>query len=323
MIAGFRAISRVLEAGYDIVHVHTPIAAFLTRAAVRRMPAATRPAVVYTAHGFHFYKRGSRVTNLVFLTAERIAGRWTDRLVVINDEDHAAALRHRIVPRDRLVLMPGIGIDTDWYAASRVTPEAFAQARSGLGVESGTPFFAVVGELSMRKRPFDVVAALGRMKHRDPHVVLLGNGPELEESRRRSVRLALPTVSTSSVSWTTSGRPWSRRRRSSWPAVRKVCRAASMEALSLEVPVVATDARGSPDLVMPDAGLIVPIGDVDGLARAMDRMLDEPEAAHEMAVRGRARMVERYELAILIAQHEALYGGLLDERDQGRRPASR
>ncbi len=52
------AISRILESGYDIVHVHTPIAAFVTRAAIRRMPVAQRPAVVYTAHGFHFLEQG-------------------------------------------------------------------------------------------------------------------------------------------------------------------------------------------------------------------------------------------------------------------------
>jgi glycosyltransferase involved in cell wall biosynthesis len=279
--------------------------------------------VVYTAHGFHFYEHGSRVTNLVFLTAERVAGRWTDRLVVINDEDYAAALNHGVVPRHRLVLMPGIGIDTDWYAASRVTPEAVAEARARSGIEPGTPFFAVVGELSIRKRPFDVVAALGRMKHREPHLVLLGDGPELERVET-AIRDADVADRVHIVGFLDDVRP-------SMVASTALVLASRqeglprciMEALSLEVPVVATDARGSPDLVEPDAGLIVPVGDVNALARAMDRMLDEPEAAREMAARGRERMVDRYDLAILIAQHEALYGELLAERGLSRRPASR
>ena len=40
--------------GYDIVHVHTPVAAFVTRRELGRLPAENRPKVVYTAHGFHF-----------------------------------------------------------------------------------------------------------------------------------------------------------------------------------------------------------------------------------------------------------------------------
>ena len=42
--------------------------------------------------------RAAQSRNAVFLTAERVAGRWTDRLVVISDEDEAAARRHHIVP---------------------------------------------------------------------------------------------------------------------------------------------------------------------------------------------------------------------------------
>ena len=45
----------ILESGHDLVHVHTPIASLVTRIAVRRMPKEHRPAVAYTAHGFHFH----------------------------------------------------------------------------------------------------------------------------------------------------------------------------------------------------------------------------------------------------------------------------
>ncbi|MBR1672964.1 MAG: glycosyltransferase, partial [Fretibacterium sp.] len=45
----------VTREGYDIVHTHTPVASFVTRLALRTLPQETRPKVVYTAHGFHFY----------------------------------------------------------------------------------------------------------------------------------------------------------------------------------------------------------------------------------------------------------------------------
>ena len=47
--------------GYDLVHVHTPVAAFVTRLALRRHRRAKRLKVIYTAHGFHFYKGGPPV----------------------------------------------------------------------------------------------------------------------------------------------------------------------------------------------------------------------------------------------------------------------
>ena len=71
----------VLGEGYDIVHVHTPVAAFTTRYALRKERAAK---TVYTAHGFHFSPELSTTRSAPFLALEKLAGRWTDELVVIN-----------------------------------------------------------------------------------------------------------------------------------------------------------------------------------------------------------------------------------------------
>src|SRR5579885_3067628 len=82
-------------------------------------PAAgkwTRPRVIYTAHGFHFYRGGSALRNQVFRSLEKLAGNWTDHLVVLNQEDHEAAVRYRLVPSGQVCLMPGIGVDTAIYS---------------------------------------------------------------------------------------------------------------------------------------------------------------------------------------------------------------
>ena len=62
-------LQAIVARDYDIVHVHTPIAAFLTRAIIRRMPSSDRPKVVYTAHCFHFHEGGHPVLNQAFLLA--------------------------------------------------------------------------------------------------------------------------------------------------------------------------------------------------------------------------------------------------------------
>ena len=90
---------------YDIVHVHTPVAAFVTRFALRKLRAAGTVKVVYTAHGFHFFKGNSPLKNFVFLNLEKLAGRWTDHLIVMNREDFSAAQTHRIVPPEHLTLI--------------------------------------------------------------------------------------------------------------------------------------------------------------------------------------------------------------------------
>ena len=316
LVRSEQALADLLAAGRDIVHVHTPIAAFLTRYAVRRLPARQRPAVAYTAHGFHFHEAGGRATNAAFLTAERVAGRWTDRLVVINDEDEAAARRHKIVPRRHLVRMPGIGIDTAVYAPDAVPPERVADVRGRLQIASDVPLFAVVAELNRRKRQQDAIAALAAMRHPNACLILLGDGPERAALEATAARLGLvdrvhflgyqqdvrAIVSAADAVVLPSGREG---------LARSV-----MEALSLEVPVLASTARGNRELVGTDSGVVFATGDIAALAEAMDWIVDRPEEARAMGRRGRQRMVQRYDLGVLVRMHEDLYRGMLAERSR-------
>ncbi len=314
-----RAVSALLATGPDIVHVHTPIAGFVTRVAVHRAPAERRPAVVYTTHGFHFYEGGNRATNAAFLMAERVAGRWTDRLVVINTEDEAAALRHRIVQPGRLVRMPGIGVDTRWWSPSSVAPADIVRFRDRLSIAAGAPVFLVVGELNRNKRQRDAIAALATMQHKDAQLLLAGQGSEeahldgiaREQGVRDRVhflgfvqdpRLVIRAATALIL-----------------PSKREGLARSVMEALALEVPVIASAARGNRELIGGDSGILVDVADVQGLAAAMDQLVDRPEQRRSMGLRGRARMVEGYDVEVLLRMHEELYRSLLRER-AGRAP---
>jgi glycosyltransferase involved in cell wall biosynthesis len=313
-LRGERAIEQIIrEMEPDLVHVHTPIASFLTRLAVRRMPRDRRPRVAYTAHGFHFHSGGQPLTNAIFRTAERTAGRSTDRLVVINDEDEAAARRLHIVPADRLVRMPGIGLDTDWYSPASIPAETVAAERERLELPAGGPTFVVIGELNANKRQADAIAALAAMDHRDAQLVFLGVGRErlpLETLARERgladrvhfgglVEDVRPTLLGSTSLITTSKREGLSR--------------SVMEALALEIPVVASSARGNEELVGED-GFVVETGDARALAGAMDWLIEHPAEQRAFGRRGRQRMVDRYDLSHLIVRHEALYAGMLAER---------
>jgi len=312
-----QAMSAVLETGPDIVHVHTPIAGFVTRVAVRRVSAAHRPAVAYTAHGFHFYTGGNAATNALFLTAERVAGRWTDRLIVINDEDAAAARRHRIVPRTHLVHMPGIGVDTRRYAPSSVDAEDITRVAAGLGIAAEAPIFVVVAELRSRKRVHDAIAALASMHHQEAHLLLAGLGSERANLETLAEELGV-RERVHLLGFVEDVRPLVCAATALLlPSEREGLARSVMEALALEVPVIASTARGNRELIGVDSGILVATGDVPGLAAAMDRLIDNPAERRAMGVRGRERMVAGYDLPILLRMHEDLYRTMRAERAGG------
>jgi len=300
------------------VHVHTPIAAFVTRLMARTLPRSRRPAVVYTAHGFHFHRGGSRPANAAFHFAERLAGRWTDRLIVINDEDERAAREGRLVPRARLVRLPGVGIDLDHYRRDAIPPEAIERTRAELGVTAATMLFVVVGELHPNKRHRDVLAAFARLGPSDAVLAIAGDGRERERLEALAARLGVgdrvrftgfvpdvrPLVAGASALLLVSGREGLPR--------------AVMEAMALEVPVIVSDSRGSIELIGGGFGQVVHVGDVAALADAMRAVADGGPAVREMAERARRRVEAGYGLREVIAAHARTYEALLAEVRQDR-----
>jgi glycosyltransferase involved in cell wall biosynthesis len=70
-----------------------------------------------------------------------------------------------------------------------------------------------------------------------------------------------------------------------------------MEAMAMEIPCVATWVAGIPELITDGAqGLLVAPSDEEGLARAIARLLDDPELRRRLGQAGRARVLEQYDL---------------------------
>lgn len=69
-----------------------------------------------------------------------------------------------------------------------------------------------------------------------------------------------------------------------------------MEAMAMEVPCVTTHITGIPELIEPGQGLLVPPSDVDKLAAAIARLMDEPALRQSIAKQGRAKVLQHYEL---------------------------
>ena len=317
-VRNFRTVPRAIESAvaegrYDLVHVSTPVAAFVTRYALRRMRAQGRPKVIYTAHGFHFHAGGGRLHNAVYLAAERLAGRWTDCLTVMNDEDWRAAERYSLAPPGSLVHIPGVGIDRALYSPEAVPQSAVARVRSELGLAPGQPLLSMVADLCARKRHRDTLAAFARSRNRDAQLAFAGCGPLLEPMRRLAGDLGIA----GRVHFLGTRRDVMALMRASvatvLPSEREGLPRAVMESLSLAVPVIGSEVRGTRELLAGGCGMLFKLGDVEAIARAMEWVLDNPGEAEAMGRRGRDAM-ERYELPSILRLHEALYLEMLRTR---------
>src|SRR5262249_42755784 len=147
LLTGSYRVRRIVRSeGYDLVHVHTPVAAFLTRFALRSLQAAGAPQIIYTAHGFHFYRGCPSLRAAAFGMLEKLAGNWTDYLVVINREDEETAQRNGLVAPGRVRYMPGIGVDLHHYDPHAIAETELARVRAELDLAPRDRMFIMVAE---------------------------------------------------------------------------------------------------------------------------------------------------------------------------------
>lgn len=312
-LQNFRAVRRiralVRAEQYDLVHVHTPVAAFVTRFALRHL---STPVVVYTAHSFHADRSAAAWKNLVFRMLERIAGRWTDHLVVLNQSDHELARRDGLVPDHRLHWHAGIGVDTQQLLPA--THRHRAETRAALGVGESDPLMVMVAEFTSNKRQRDLIAAVSTLKKRGavmPTVLMIGDGltrPELEAQVERAgvtehIRfLGFRTDVAALVSACNALVLCS---------AREGLPRCVLEAQAMEVPVIGTAAKGTADLLAEGRGLTVPVGDVEALANAILEVLRQPTEARRRAERGGAWVRDNCDLSTMLARHHDLYADAL------------
>lgn len=164
-IGNFKAIKQIRnlveEENYDIVHCHTPIAAMCTRfACIRARKKGTK--VMYTAHGFHFYKGAPYKNWLLYYPMEKICAYFTDALLTMNKEDYELARKK--MKAKRVYYVPGVGIDLNKFKNNQSAKELNLYRRktkcTELAIDSDNIWLLNIGELIPRKNQETLIRAV-------------------------------------------------------------------------------------------------------------------------------------------------------------------
>ncbi len=272
-----------------VLHVHTPIAAFLGRLAGRLERV---PLVVYTAHGFYHHEGMPFLKRKFFESLESFALRhWTDLLFTVSRED-AAWAEGKV---KRLVWI-GEGVDLrDLVPKKRFSKEVTVLVASRVVREKGLFELVEASKVVLEEFP-------------DALFVLAGDGPDMLELKRFAESLGV------AERWRFLG--WrddvpelmAAAQLFVLPSWREGMPRSILEAMAMGLPVVATDIRGCrEEVVHGETGLLVPPKNPEALAEAILKILKDPELAERMGEAGRQRVEELFdERKVIKRQIEAI-----------------
>ena len=237
----------------------------------------------------------------------RSGGTWTrvSRVIAISGAVQSA-LEHGGVPRDRITVIP------DGIPVSEVAAATPSSVRAAQGWPTGAPLVVCIAALTPEKGHHTLIEAAAMLGERMPEArwALAGDGPQRARLERHASEAGLSgriaflghidyvdqLIAEASVVVSA--------------ATSEGLGSTLLDAMAVGRPIVATAVGGVPELLASGAGALVPNGDAPALAREIEHLLRDPEAARAMVATGR-RAVQAYDVVGMAERTIGVYRSAL------------
>ncbi|WP_315113920.1 glycosyltransferase family 4 protein [Clostridium intestinale] len=287
---------------YVLIHCHTPVGGVLTRLAAKE---ARRKGtkVIYTAHGFHFFKGAPFINWLLFYPIEKICAKYTDLLITINNEDYLLARKFN---SNKVAYVPGVGIDTSKFSNINVN---ITEKRRALGILENQTALLSVGELSKRKNHEVIIEALYKLNNPNIIYIICGQG-ELDEylserAKELNVRVVFLGFRKDIAEITRAVDIFI------FPSLQEGLPVSLMEAMAAGLPVICSKVRGNIDLIKNDkGGYLVEPHNIKGFAEKLEKLTKNSEVCKKFSEYN-LQEVRRYDNKAVIKEMQLLYNNML------------
>ena len=259
---------------YDFVVTNEPVMGLLTRLAFANK---NKTKVTYIAHGFHFYKGGSKLNNLIYKAIESFAAHFTDSLVTINKEDFEAAKEFKLKKTGTVHYIPGIGVNTSkFYKTSK---EDYIEIRKDLGLSDGDFVVAVIGELNDNKNQAAIIKAIALLKNEciNLKALFMGKGQKTEYLKNLCKELEIDDRIHFLGYRHDVNRILSVCNLGASASLREGLGLNIIEEMAAGLPIVSSENRGHRDIVTKDNGVLLQKNTAEDFAKAFLDLYKSPE----------------------------------------------
>lgn len=180
----YKNLCNLLKKGdVEVIHCNTPIGGFIGRVCGHKFKISK---IIYTAHGFHFFKGAPFFYNTILKGIEYFLARWTDVLITINEEDYQAAKKMRLKKDGKVYKVNGVGMNLEEY--KNVDVDRISK-RKELGISYDDFVCIAMGDLVKRKNYKTAIEAIAKCNNSKIIYLICGVGPELKTLKQFARKL--------------------------------------------------------------------------------------------------------------------------------------
>ena len=284
---------------YDVIHCNTPIGGVIGRLAGNKCGVKK---IIYQAHGYHFFSNSSLFSWMIYYPIERFLAKYTDCLIVINQEDYLLANKKmRLKKGGRIEFVHGVGINSN--------PKYLLEndIRDSIGVSKDDFVCISVGDLIKRKNFITVIKAIAECKNKKIKLLICGEGSEQDKLERLVTKLDLQTqvvflgyrndidiLLDNSDCYVFS-------------SIQEGLPRSVMEAMIASLPCVVSDIRGNIDLIEDGkGGFLHDCRDYHGFAQSINKLFKDKKMSEQMGMYNEHN-IEKYKTEYVSIEMKRIY----------------
>ena len=299
-------INYMRKYNFEFIHTHTPTASFISRYAAKK----TNTKSIYTAHGFHFYKGAPLLNWILYCSIERVAAKWSNAIITMNEEDYTFAKRKLESEMTSVYKVNGVGLDINKYNISDYKDIKFKEY---IGLNKDDFIITVVAELIPRKNHKQILQSIKPIckRYKDIKLLIVGDGALYEEiesyieenyltknvlmlGNRNDVPKLLNISDVVGLFSYQEGLP------------RNI-----MEAMAAKKPIICTKIRGNIDLVEHNRnGIVVETNDIEATIAAIEKLYVDEQNRVKMGEES-FELIKRYCIENVLVQMRNIYKEVL------------
>ncbi len=301
----YRDIKRIIDSeDISLVHCHTPVGGVIARMAAARSKG--KPKVIYTAHGFHFYKGAPLVNWCIYYLVEKLMARFTDAIVTINEEDYQRASSFKLRPDGKVYKISGVGIDLERYKRDSVLDERkVAEKKQLVDLNNDrnnvkTTFKIVsISEINKNKNHKVVIKAINKLVKQGEKVYydIYGKGSNEEFLQKYIDKLGVGDYVKLKGYIEKTEEVLKSADCFAFPSIREGLGMSALEAMACGLPVIARENRGTKEyMVNGHNGIVCSSDDAKEYAKAILKLKNSVETRKTMG-RNARETVKKFSVA--------------------------
>ena len=298
-------VNEIKKRDVETIHCNTPVGGLIGRLAGNRYRIHK---IIYTAHGFHFYKGAPLINRTIFKWAEQSMAHWTDVIITMNQEDYEAAQKFNVRKGGKVYKVHGVGITLSEYENIQVNKK---KKREELGLKDSDIICISAGDIVARKNYSVAIEAIAKANNPQLHYIVCGEGPERDALEKKANDLGI----SDKIHFLGFRTDVKELRAVSdiflFSSLQEGLPRSLMEAMALGLPAVVSRIRGNVDLIEDGkGGILCETNNPDEYAAAIQRIASDRLLSKSMK-KYNLETIKEYDISVVDEEIRRIYKEVL------------